>query len=231
MDQKRDCYAAAVLEPRSLQDATQHPQCCLCVFSLASDFLAVDGCVATIMRHQQLLTHVPATHRLLHLQALLRASLAAARLNHRYLTTPHLLLGLLSATTSSSSSSSSSSSEASSSCGAACLAPAAGRYAEAEAAVRAMIDGPHSTAASAAVGAAASLMTQSRGLDAVAWCGELSGRAQAVLLAAEQLRQQSGEAAAQSIMCVHAALLAGRQVGSPWFNMPGSYTLHQGPQE
>ncbi|KAF6261568.1 hypothetical protein COO60DRAFT_1625312 [Scenedesmus sp. NREL 46B-D3] len=72
-------------------------------------------------------------------KALLRASLAAARLNHRYLTTPHILLGLL-----------------------------------------------------AAVGAAASLMTQSRGLDAVAWCGELSARAQAVLLSAEQLRQQTG---------------------------------------
>jgi hypothetical protein len=148
--------------------------------------------------HQLLLTRLPATQRLLPLQALLRASLAAARLNHRYLTTPHLLLGLLSATTTTSSSSS----EASSSVGPACLAPAAGRYAEAEAAVRAMIDGPYGTAASAAVGAAASLMTQSRGLDAVAWCGELSGRAQAVLLAAEQLRQQSGEAAAQSIACV-----------------------------
>jgi hypothetical protein len=128
-------------------------------------------------------------------QALLRASLAAARLNHRYLTTPHILLGLLSATTSSSSS------DASSLTGPACLAPAAGRYAEAEAAVRAMIDGPNGTAVSAAVGAAASLMTQSRGLDAVAWCGELSGRAQAVLLAAEQLRQQAGEAQLEQRQC------------------------------
>ncbi|WIA22546.1 hypothetical protein OEZ86_009534 [Tetradesmus obliquus] len=144
-------------------------------------------------------------------KALLRASLAAARLNHRYLTTPHILLGLLSA-----SCSSSSSSDATAQCGAACLAPAAGRYADAEAAVRAMIDGPNSTAVSAAVGAAASMMTQSRGLDAVAWCGELSARAQAVLLAAEQLRQQSGHPLLSSSHLLSALLQESASSQQPW---------------
>uniref|UniRef100_A0A383V2Y3 Clp R domain-containing protein n=1 Tax=Tetradesmus obliquus TaxID=3088 RepID=A0A383V2Y3_TETOB len=146
-------------------------------------------------------------------KALLRASLAAARLNHRYLTTPHILLGLLSA---SSSISSSSSSDATAQCGAACLAPAAGCYADAEAAVRAMIDGPNSTAVSAAVGAAASMMTQSRGLDAVAWCGELSARAQAVLLAAEQLRQQSGHPLLSSSHLLSALLQDSASSQQPW---------------
>jgi hypothetical protein len=72
-----------------------------------------------------------------------------------------------------------------------------------------MIDGPNGTAVSAAVGAAASLMTQCRGLDAVAWCGELSARAQAVLLAAEQLRQQAGEGASGLNTVQSASMLVG----------------------
>jgi hypothetical protein len=37
MDPKRDCNAAAVLVTRPVQDARQHPQCCLCVLLLASE--------------------------------------------------------------------------------------------------------------------------------------------------------------------------------------------------
>lgn len=56
----------------------------------------------------------------------------------------------------------------------------------------AMIDGPHYQLP-AAVGAAVSLSGQSRGIDVVTWCRDLSEPAKRVLQAAEQLRQQYGE--------------------------------------
>jgi hypothetical protein len=121
-------------------------------------------------------------------KALLRASLAAARLHHGYVTTPHLLLGLVSA-------------------GSASLAAAAPAdssssdrlAAAAEAAVVALIDGPGSMgrggtqAVVAGTGAAASLLGRSCGLDVVQWVPALSGPAREVLLAAEGLRRAQGE--------------------------------------
>lgn len=122
-------------------------------------------------------------------KALLRASLAAARLHHGYVTTPHLLLGLVSAGSSS-----------------LAAAPAAvdgsssdRLAAAAEAAVVALIDGPGSMgrggtqAVVANAGAAASLLGRSCGLDVVQWVPALSGPAREVLLAAEGLRRAQGE--------------------------------------
>lgn len=120
-------------------------------------------------------------------KALLRASLAAARLHHGYVTTPHLLLGLVSAGSTS------------------LAAPATvdsssdRLAAAAEAAVVALIDGPGSMgrggtqAVVAGAGAAASLLGRSCGLDVVQWVPALSGPAREVLLAAEGLRQAQGE--------------------------------------
>lgn len=119
---------------------------------------------------------------LLNSQALLRASLAAARLNHAYITTPHILLGLLSTAANTSNNP---------------LNAAADNYAAAEAAVTTMIDGPKYQVPPA-VGAATSLLGQSRGLDVVAWCRDMSDTAWGVLDAAEQLREKYGEVALAS---------------------------------
>jgi hypothetical protein len=125
-------------------------------------------------------------------QALLRASLAAARLHHGFLTTPHLLLGLISAgapsltqqAAAAGANSSSSSSEGDS------LAAAA------EAAVVALIDGPGAGVGARGVvsraGAAASLLGRSCGLDVVQWVHQLSGPALQVLRDAETLRIEQG---------------------------------------
>lgn len=118
------------------------------------------------------------------LQALLRASLAAARLHHGFLTTPHLVLGLVSAGSASLAQPAADSSSSSASLAAA-----------AEAAVVRVIDGP-------AVGpdqlvvrgaaAAASMLGRSCGLDVVQWVPQLSTPAKAVLMAADELRQSQG---------------------------------------
>lgn len=102
-------------------------------------------------------------------QALLRGSLAAARLDHGYTTTPHLVLGLVAA-------------------GAPALATV--DYAAAEGAVTVLVDGgapgPQRRVGVRAAAAEA-------GLGLVSWC-ELSGRAAGVLAAAEELRCARGDA-------------------------------------
>lgn len=145
-----------------------------------------------------------------HTQALLRASLAAARLHHGFLTTPHLLAGIIAAAGGSNNSSlamaaavgDNSSSDADS------LAAAA------EAAVVQLIDGPRSVSSAAAASAggssdsAAAAATASAaaavvsdvllgracgGLaDVVSWVPKLSDPARSVLLAAEGLRKSQG---------------------------------------
>jgi hypothetical protein len=127
------------------------------------------------------------------LQVLLRASLAAARLHHGYITTLHILLGLVSAAAAAAAADSSSSSSSSEHP----LAAAADKYVEAEAAVAALIDGPSCSstyAVRSAVGAAHTLLGQSRGLAVINWCGQLSTPAVKVLQAADQMRVDCGEA-------------------------------------
>ncbi|KAF8063660.1 MSL1 [Scenedesmus sp. PABB004] len=106
-------------------------------------------------------------------KALLRGSLAAARLGHGSLTTLHVALGLIAAAAPGGA-----------------LGGLAGRHADAEAAVSVTIDG---RPLPAALGAAASLLGTARGLDAVAWAPP-SARAAAVLAGAEALRRERGHA-------------------------------------
>jgi hypothetical protein len=120
-------------------------------------------------------------------QALLRASLAAARLHHGFLTTPHLLLGIISAGSASLAAAPAAAGSSSSSNS---LAAAA------EAAVVALIDGPGAgqgdRAVVAGAGAAASMLGQSCGLDVVQWVPQLSGPAKTLLLQAEDFRKHQG---------------------------------------
>ena len=122
---------------------------------------------------------------------MLRASLAAARMSHTHITTPHLLLGLLSTAAAASPGSSPS------------AAAAAKQYAAAEAAVRAVIEGlgipaPAAGAAPAVGGsrkqfAPQQAVTNDVTNDVVSWCGEVSNRVRDMIRAAEQHRQEQGK--------------------------------------
>lgn len=141
------------------------------------------------------------------LQVLLRASLAAARLHHGFLTTPHLVLGLVSAGSASLAQPTAGSSSSAS------LAAAA------EAAVVRVIDGP-------AVGpdqlvvrgaaAAASMLGRSCGLDVVQWVPQLSTPAKAVLLAADELRQSQGGWGEGWSLCVDCGCGGGKEQRTRW---------------
>lgn len=125
-------------------------------------------------------------------KALLRASLQAARLRHSAVTTPHVLLGLLSVA---SDSGASGRSRDGTLVTPPPLAQVASSYAAAEAAVATMVDGP------ATAHAADDLVAGSMGragreqLDAAAWAWtkELSVPARDALLAADALRADRGD--------------------------------------